>query len=101
MGNERITVLLPSELLGDVDRIEQNRSKFVREAIERELVRRRRSKLRRSLRNPHRESHELAELGFQDWVQSLPSEDALDLLDQKVGKPVRWKPGRGWIETDK
>ena len=48
----RVTVSLPDELIKDIDRWEKNRSKFVAEAIRRELDCRRREELRRSLQNP-------------------------------------------------
>ena len=50
---ERVTVTLPNDLIRDIDRQEKNRSKFVTEAIRRELDRRRLAELRRSLQNPH------------------------------------------------
>ena len=40
---ERVTVTLPDNLLRDIDRLEKNRSKFVAEAVRRELDRRRRA----------------------------------------------------------
>jgi len=46
---ERVTVTLPESLVRDIDRREENRSKFVAEAVRRELDRRRRCDLRRSL----------------------------------------------------
>jgi hypothetical protein len=95
---ERVTVTLPAELLQDIDRRDRNRSKFVAEAIRHELDRRRREDLRRSLENPHPETAELADLGFDDWARGLPEEDAQSLVDMSAGKPVRWVPGEGWIE---
>ena len=95
---ERLTVSLPDDLVRDIDRREKNRSKFVAEAIRRELDRRRRAELRRSLENPHPESAELAEQGLQEWTRSLPEEDTEALLDPNGGKPVRWVSGEGWVE---
>ena len=46
---ERVTVTLPNDLVRDIDRRENNRSKFVAEAVRHELDRRRRAELRRSL----------------------------------------------------
>ena len=63
-----------------------------------ELDRRRRTELRRSLRNPHPENAELAEQGLAEWASGLPEEDTEALVDWSVGKPVRWAPGEGWIE---
>jgi Arc/MetJ-type ribon-helix-helix transcriptional regulator len=95
---ERVTVTLPDSLVKDIDRREKNRSKFVAEAIRRELNRRRRAELRRSLQNPHPESAELAEQGLDDWSRGLPEEDAEALVDHNAGKPIRWVPGEGWVE---
>jgi hypothetical protein len=98
---ERITVTLPEDLLRDIDRCEKNRSRFVLEAVRRELDRRRRVELRRSLDNPHPESTELAEQGLQEWAQGLPEEDVESLVDPRSGTPVRWIPGQGWVEDNK
>jgi post-segregation antitoxin (ccd killing protein) len=98
MANERVTVTLPAELVEDIDRRERNRSRFVAEAVRRELKRRRREDLKRSLENPHPESSELADAGFDDWVSRMPAEKASDLLDLRAGRRVRWVPGRGWAE---
>ncbi len=69
------------------------------EAVRNELDRRRREALRHSLLNPHAETAELAELGFNEWMLGLPEEDVEALLDKSAGKPVRWVPEKGWIET--
>jgi len=95
---ERVTVTLPDNLVRDVDRREKNRSKFVAEAVRRELDRRRRAELRLSLQNPHPESAELAEQGFEKWARGLPDEDTDALVDSSAGKPVKWIPGEGWVE---
>ena len=95
---ERVTVTLPDDLVRDIDRQEKNRSKFVAEAVRRELDRRRRAELRRSLENPHPDSVELAELGIADWMKKLPTEDIESLVDATVGKPIRWVAGKGWLE---
>ncbi len=99
MPNERVTVTLPAEVVRDIDRLEENRSKFVLEAVRHELQRRRREELQRSLRSPHTDSGSLAEAGFDDWAASLLAEHAADLVDPHAGKPVRWVPGEGWVET--
>ena len=93
---ERVTVTLPGEIVREIDRMEKNRSRFVLQAVEREIERRRREELRRSLEHPHPESEELAELGMDDWASSLPEEDAGGLVDPSAGKQVRWIPGKGW-----
>jgi hypothetical protein len=95
---ERVTVTLSNDLLRDIDRREKNRSKFVAEAVRRELDRCRRAELRRSLENPHPDSAELAERGLEEWSRELPDEDSESLLDSSAGKAVRWVPGKGWLE---
>ena len=95
---ERVTVTLSGDLVRDIDRLEKNRSKFVAEAVRRELDRRRRAELRRSLHNPHPESAELAEQGLEEWSRGLPDEDAAGLVDSRASKADRWVPGAGWIE---
>ena len=95
---ERVTVTLPNDLVRDIDRREKNRSKFVAEAVRRELDRRRRAELRRSLQNPHPESVELAEQGLEEWTRGLPGEDVEALVDSSAGKQIRWIPGAGWVE---
>jgi Arc/MetJ-type ribon-helix-helix transcriptional regulator len=95
---ERVTVTLPNDLVRDIDRREKNRSRFIAEAVRRELDRRRREDLRRSLENPHPESREFAEQGFDEWSRGLPDEDPAALVDSSAGKAVEWVPGSGWVE---
>ena len=95
---ERVTVTLPNDLVRDIDRRENNRSKFVTEAVRHELDRRRRAELRRSLQNPHPESADLAGQGLEEWTRGLPEEDTDALVNGSAGKPVRWVPGEGWVE---
>ena len=95
---ERVTVTLPGELVREMDRRERNRSRFVADAVRRELDRRRRDELRRSLAHPHPESTEGVDSSFKEWLSGLPDEDAEALVDQQAGKPVQWIPGQGWIE---
>lgn len=95
---ERVTVTLPGDLVRDIDRREKDRDKFVTEAVRRELDRRRRDELKRSLERPHLESADLAEQGFDEWSRGLPEEDAEGLVDASAAKPVRWVPGEGWVE---
>ena len=97
-GVERVTVSLPDNLLRDIDRRERNRSKFIAEAVRREIDRRRRAELRRSLENPHPDTAELVEQGFEEWTRDLPEEDAEALVISGAGKAVRWVPGEGWVE---
>src|SRR6266852_5004188 len=94
---DRVTVTLPNDLLRDIDRREKNRSKFVAEAVRRELDRRRRAELQRSLQNPHPESADLAEQGLEAWTRDLPAEDTEALVNHGAGKPVQWVPGKGWV----
>jgi Arc/MetJ-type ribon-helix-helix transcriptional regulator len=97
-GVERITVTLPDDLLREIDRREKNRSKFVAEAVRREIHRRRRAELKRSLENPHPKTAELAGEGLEEWSCGLPEEDTEALLDSSAGRAVRWVPGEGWQE---
>jgi hypothetical protein len=98
-STERVTVTLPIELVERIDRYERNRSRFITEAVEHELVRRRRLELLRSLKSPHPEAAELADAGLADWGASLPAGDD-DLVDVTAGKPVRWVEGQGWVEEE-
>lgn len=98
MPSERVTVTFPPDLLRSIDRRERNRSRFIQDAVRRELERRRREELIRSLRHPHPESHELAEIGFGEWSVRLPEED--DLVDPEAGTELRWVPGDGWQEVE-
>jgi hypothetical protein len=92
---QRVTVTLPSTLLDGIDRFEQNRSRFIAQAVEHELERRRREELLRSVRSPHPGGDELVQLGTGDWLPELV-EDAAELLDLGGGTPVRWVSGDGW-----
>jgi hypothetical protein len=98
---ERVTVTLASDLIREIDRREKNRSKFIAESVRHELDSRRQAELRRSLQNPHPESVELAEQGLDEWARGLPDEDTGALLDGNAGKPIRWIPGKGWLELDR
>jgi hypothetical protein len=94
---ERVTVTLPVDLVESIDRLERNRSRFIAEAVQRELAHRRRAGLLRSLKSPHPEAAEVAEAGLADWGARLPAEDE-GLVDMAAGKPVRWVEGEGWTE---
>lgn len=100
MAIERVTVTLPAEVVEDIDRREPNRSRFILEAVRRELKRRQRQELNRSLQNPHPETSELADAGFEEWTARLPEEKASDLVDLRAGRSVHWVPGRGWLEGE-
>jgi post-segregation antitoxin (ccd killing protein) len=95
-ATERVTVTLPAELVEEIDRLERNRSRFIAEAVEHELTRRRRDALLRSVRSPHPETTEFADTGLADWVADLPGDEGL--LDPTAGTPVRWTEGRGWVK---
>ena len=94
---ERVTVTLPADMLERIDRLVRNRSRFIAEAVEHELARRRRAELLRSVSSPHPEASELAEMGLADWGESLPPEED-SLVDEAAGKAVRWIEGEGWVE---
>ena len=66
--------------------------------MRRELERRRRAELRRSLHHPHPDSAGLIEQGIEEWSHGLPEEDTEGLLDASAGRRVRWVPGEGWVE---
>ena len=93
---ERVTVTLRSDLLEQIDKVERNRSRFIADAVERELRRRRQEALLQSVANPHPETAALASVALADWVKDLPAEN--DLVDLSTGTRVRWVEGRGWIE---
>ncbi len=98
MSNARVTVTLPSEVVHAIDREELNRSRFVLNAVTRELDRRRHEQLRRSLSHPHPESLEMADVGFATWAEGLG--DASDLIAPGAGEEVRWTADRGWVGAD-
>jgi len=94
-SDERVTVTLPRELVADIDRRERNRSRFIREAVRRELERRKREAFRSSLSQPHEQSAEVEELGLDEWL-GAPGIEADPLLDPDAGVDVRWQPDSGW-----
>ena len=95
MTTERVTVTLSAALIEGIDRLERNRSRFIAEAVEHELLRRRREGLIRSLESPHADTAGLSEVGLAEWGASLPADDE-GLVDVSTGKPVRWVEGQGW-----
>ena len=97
---ERVTVTLPADLVKSIDRLEKNRSRFISEAVQRELQRRRREALLLSLEHPRTEDTDLGEVGFIDWSEGLPVEGD-PLVDPNGGRSVRWVDGKGWIDSDK
>jgi predicted transcriptional regulator len=95
MPAARITITLPEDLVARIDQLERNRSRFIAEAVERELHRRLREELRRSLDAPHPESLDVAEEGLAAYRDALPVEPT-DLVDAAEGVGVAWRDGEGW-----
>lgn len=95
MSTERVTVTLSAELVEGIDRLERNRSRFIAEAIEHELARRRRESLFSSIRSPHPGTVDLADTGLGDWTSDLPDDEGL--VDVARGTAVRWVEGQGWV----
>ena len=91
-----MTITLPADLLEKVDQLGRNRSRFITEAVQHEVTRRRRAALRESVRSPHPETTQLVGAGLGDWTSNLPDDEGL--LDHSSGTSVRWVEGRGWIE---
>jgi hypothetical protein len=94
-ATERVTVTLDAELIESIDRLERNRSRFIAEAVEHELARRRRESLLSSLHQPHADTINLADTNLADWTADLPADEGL--VDVTGGTPVRWIEGRGWV----
>jgi hypothetical protein len=94
---ERVTVTLSAELVREIDRLERNRSRFIAEAVEHELTRRRRDSLLNSLRSPHQETADLADdAGLGDWAADVPDDEGL--VDLAGGIAIRWVEGQGWLK---
>ena len=96
MSLSRVTVTLPEDVVAEMDRGAANRSRFVLEAVTRELARRRRAALRLSLSSPYADSLVVAESGVGDWGRTLPAEDSEGLLEPSQGRRIRWVEGKGW-----
>ncbi|MDA1035891.1 MAG: ribbon-helix-helix domain-containing protein [Chloroflexi bacterium] len=92
----RVTVTLDAELVEDIDRIERNRSRFIAEAVQHELARRRQVALLQSIHSPHADTVALVDTGVADWVSDLPADEALVDVDART--PVRWVEGQGWTK---
>ena len=90
----RVTVTLAAEIVEDIDRLERNRSRFIAEAIEHELTRRRQAALLQSIRSPHADTVALVDTGLADWLSDLPANEGL--VDVDAGTPVQWVEGKGW-----
>lgn len=93
---ERVTVTLPADLLEEIDQLERNRSRFIAEAVQHELARRRRDALLQSIGSPHPETTELADSGLADWTADLREDEGL--IDPAAGTAVRWIEGQGWVK---
>jgi hypothetical protein len=94
---ELVTISLSADLVDSIDQVDPNRSRFIAEAVTRELERRRRSQLLASLATPHPDSVQFLDAGHAEWVAGAHTDDEL-LLDADGGVPVRWVEGTGWIE---
>lgn len=92
---ERVTVTLSTELVEGIDRLARNRSRFIAEAVQRELARRRREALLSSVRSPHPETVEVADTTLGDWTGDLPNDE--ELVDVTGGTAVHWVEGQGWL----
>jgi hypothetical protein len=93
---ERVTVTLSAELVEGIDRLERNRSRFIAEAVEHELARRRREALLSSVNNPHPETGDLVDGGLGEWTADLPDDEGL--VDITGGTAVHWVRGQGWMK---
>lgn len=67
--------------------------------MRRDVQRRRREEVCRSLASPHPESSELANAGLKEWRTRARRRESSELLDPGEGKPVRWVQGRGWVDA--
>ena len=92
---ERVTVTLSAELVEWIDRLERNRSRFIAEAVEHELARRRREALLNSVQSPHPEIADVADISLGAWTSDLPDDEGL--VDVAGGTAVRWVEGQGWV----
>lgn len=96
----RITVTLGVDLVKSIDCQTESRSTFVTEAIRRELDRRRGAELRQSLENPHGENGALADPRLGDMTMDWLGDDVESIVDIRLGRAIRWTPGRGWQEIN-
>ena len=100
MASERVTITLPEEMVQEIDGRERNRSRFVQQAVARELERLRQQELQRSLDNPHtptaRPWPSPASQNGPIW--RLPATRSCSI--HSAGKEIRWDADRGWIEAD-
>ena len=90
LGVGRVTVTLPEELLRDIDRREKDRSRFIADAVRRELDRRRRAELRRFLELP---TPKLPCLRFKAWKHGRAA--CLSKEPRRSSTPPRPAPSDG------
>ncbi len=100
MATTRVTVTLSDELLREIDLQDRNRSRFIQQAVEQELERRRRELLIASLESPHPETLELEADGLSEWIEAGKDSD-LELVDMTQFRPLAWVPDEGWKEHPK
>jgi hypothetical protein len=93
---ERVTVTLSADLVEGIDRLERNRSRFIAEAVEHELARRRHEALLHSVHTPHPETADLVDAGLGEWTADLPDDEGL--VDVTGGTAVLWIEGQGWVK---
>jgi hypothetical protein len=91
----RVTITLSAVLVEEIDRLERNRSRFIAEAVEHELDRRRREALLTSVHSPHPQTAAAANDSLGDWTADLPDDEGL--VDLGGGTAVRWIEGEGWV----
>ena len=94
-GSSRVTITLPSDILTEIDRGDKNRSRFILEAVKREISRRRQEALNLSLANPHPDSSQFESADLPAWFRAGDA-DASDLLNLNEGTQVCWVPDQGW-----
>ena len=95
-GSSRVTITLPTEVLAEIDKGDKNRSRFILEAVRREVARRRQEALELSLVHPHPDSQSFESAGLEEWFLQ-GAQDAAELLDLDGGTPVSWVPDQGWV----
>jgi len=96
MTTERVAVTLPTDLLEDVDQLDGNRSRFIAEAVQREVIRRRRATLMQSVESPHPETTRVVDGDLTDWMADWSHDEGL--LDPSAGTAVRWIEEQGWTQ---
>jgi hypothetical protein len=94
---ERVTVTLPAELVAGIDRPKGTAARFIAEAVEHELARRRREALFDSVKNPHPETMDMADSGLGDWTAGLPDDEGSSIL--REGLPFAGWKDKGWLKA--